>query len=47
MISYMWNLKNNTNICIKEKQTHIFFPKKLMVTKVERKMGRNKLGVWD
>ena len=32
---------------LKGKQTHIFFPKKLMVTKVERKMGRNKLGVWD
>ena len=43
----MWNLKNNTNksVC-KQKQVHRR-RKETMITKVEREVGRDKLGVGD
>ena len=42
----MWNLKSNANECVsRKKQTHR--ENKLVVTKGERKIERDKLGVWD
>ena len=43
MISYMWNIKYNTNELIYETETDSQTENKFMVT--ER--GRDKLGVWN
>ena len=45
-ITYMWNLKNNTNESIYKTETHIR-RKQLMATKEEREGSRDELGVWD
>ena len=43
----MWNLKNNTNESVyKQKQVHRR-RKQTMITKVEREVGKDKLGVGD
>ena len=47
MISYMWNLKNNTNEFIYKTETLTDIENKLLVTKRERQSGRDKLGVRD
>ena len=46
-ITYMWNLKNNTNEFIYKTETLIDIENKLLVTKRERQSGRDKLGVRD
>ena len=47
-ITYMWNLKYDTNELIYEKETDAQTQKtNLMVTKGLRVWGREKLGVWD
>ena len=44
----MWNLKNNTNLPIYKTEARLTdIENKLMVTKRERKVGKDKLGVWD
>ena len=43
----MWNLKYNTNELIYETKRLIELENKLMVTKGERRWGRDKLGLWD
>ena len=44
-IIFMWNLKNSTRECAKQKQTHRDEENKLVVTKGEG--GRGKLEVGD
>ena len=41
----MWNLKNNTNRSIKNRNRLTDIENKLMVTKGERKRGKNELGL--
>ena len=44
----MWNLKKNyTKAFIYKTQTFTHLENKLTVTKGERGVGRNRLGVWD
>ena len=43
----MWNLKYNTNESIYKTETDSDKENKLLVTKGEREVGRDKLGVWD
>ena len=43
----MWNLKHDTNELIYKTETDSDIENKLMVTKGERRVGRDKLGVWD
>ena len=45
-ITYMWNLRNNTNESIYKMETDSDIERKLMVTKGESQ-GRKKLRVWD
>ena len=45
--TYMWNLKNYTNECVYKIETDSDIENKLLVTKGEREVGRDKLGVWD
>ena len=46
-ITYMCNLKCNTNELIYETETDSDTENKLMVTKREGEGGRGKLGIWD
>ena len=46
-ITYIWNLKYDTNELIYETETDSQTENKLMVMKGERGWGRDKLGVWD
>ena len=46
-ITYMWNLKNNTNESIYKTETDSQTENNLMVTSGEREEERDKLGVWD
>ena len=45
--TYMWNLKYDTNECIYKRKRHKDIENKLMVTKRERGLRRDKLGIWD
>ena len=45
-MTYMWNLKNNTNKCMCKTERLTDIENKLMVTRGERG-GRDKLGDWD
>ena len=45
-ITYMWNLKNNTNGSTYKIERLTDMENKLIVTKGEREGGRDKLGVW-
>ena len=44
-ITYMWNLKNNTNKYIYKKDSDI--ENKFMVTRVGREVRRDKFEAWD
>ena len=46
-ITYMWNLKYDTDELIYETETDSQTQKKLMVIKGAKGWGRDKLGVWD
>ena len=46
-ITYMWNLKYNTNELICKTEADSQTENKLMVNKGERGWGRDKLGAWD
>ena len=46
-ITYVWNLKNNTNEYIYKTETDSQTYKTNMVIKGERWAGRDKLGTWD
>ena len=46
-ITYMWNLKNNTNEYIQIRNRLTDIENKLTVTKGEKEVERNKLGIWD
>ena len=46
-LTYMWNLKNDTNELIYETETDSDIENKFMVTKREREWRRDKWGVWD
>lgn len=45
--TYMGNLKYDTNECIYKRERHKDTENKLMVTKQERELRRDKLGIWD
>ena len=46
-ITYMWNLKYDTNEHIYETETFTDIENRLVVAKGERGWGRKGLGVWD
>ena len=47
-ITYMWNLKNDTNELIYKTERDSDIENKLTVTKGESRVGgRHKLGIWD
>ena len=43
----MWNPKMYTNECVHKIETDSDIENKLLVTKGERQVGRDKLGEWD
>ena len=47
IITYVWNLKYDTNELIYKTETDTDVENKHTVTKGEWGWGRNKLGVWD
>ena len=46
-ITYMWNLKNNTNESVYKTETLKDIENKVMVTKEKSGVGKDKLGGWD
>ena len=46
-ITYMWNLKYDTNVLIYKTETDSDIENRLVVAKGKRKWGRDGLGVWD
>ena len=46
-ITYLWNLKQDTNELIYQTETGSPIENKLIVTQGEKGCGRDKLGVWD
>ena len=46
-ITYMWNLKYDTNEPIYEAETDSQTENRLVITKGEGRRGREGLGVWD
>ena len=46
-VTYMWNLKNNTNECIQQTDRVTYIKNKLVVTRGYREEGRDKIGVGD